>query len=210
LEEKIDAVLFEYRGCSACPLHKNRKVMISGRGKIHTKIVAVVDRVSPRAAVTGNPLDGGEGKFLSSLFKRSGIDPSYVWVTPVVSCPSASLSPRTRGRIEMLPAPKTGEISACQERLHAEINIIEPHVILAFGSAAMKGVTTRPTSLSDARGRVTEAFIQGNLVEYPVPMMVLPSINQLFRNPSQNVGGMWNKTIGNIRDALDVAKQFNV
>jgi uracil-DNA glycosylase family 4 len=210
LEEKIDELLFDHRDCTLCPLHKHRKVLIRGQGKLHTKIVAVVDRVSPRAAVTGNPLDGGEGKFLASVLKKAGIDPSYVWVTPVVSCPSSSLAPRPRGRIDMLSAPKPGELAACRSRLHAEINIIEPHIILAFGSAAMKGVTLRPTSVVEARGRVTEAYIQGNLVEYAVPMMVLPSVNQLYRDPSQNVGGMWNKTIGNIKDALDVASKFNV
>lgn len=177
--------------------------MIHGQGRVDTKVVALVDRVGPRAATTGDIFNGGEGKFLSGIFKRAGIYPAALWVTSVVACPTASLAPRERGRIEMLPAPKLSEIKACQPRLHTELHLIEPYIIFAFGTSSAKALCPKQAIL---HGRVIEAFVQGDLIEYAVPMMPLPSINQLYRNTTQNVGGMWNKTLEHIREGLEVAR----
>tara|TARA_B100000131_G_scaffold166520_2_gene161005 strand:+ start:5588 stop:6148 length:561 start_codon:yes stop_codon:yes gene_type:complete len=176
--------------------------MIRGKGRVDTKIVAVIDRVGPSGAATGDILSGGEGKVLVTLLKRAGISPSAVWTTPVVSCPTGSLIPRARGRIEMLPAPKLSEAKACRERLHGELSRIEPYIVFAFGSSAVKALYPKQSIVN---GRVVEGFIQGELVEYAVPIMPLPSINQLYRNTSQNSGGMWNKTLESLREGLKVA-----
>ena len=207
LEERIDELLFEYRSCTACGLHRNRKALLYGKGNPNTYVVAVIDRVGPRAAATGNILTGGEGRFLTTLFKRAGMDPSAVWMTPVVSCPTGTLRPQNR-RVEMLPGPKKPEIEACSSRLHQEIHLIEPCLILAFGSASVNAVVPN-AKVKELQGRVTEAFIQGDLVQYPVPMMALPSINQLYRNPGQNVGGIWNKTLEHLKTGLNVAQRLN-
>jgi uracil-DNA glycosylase family 4 len=201
--KKVEEISFNYRSCTNCDLHKYRKVTIRGQGRVDTGIVAVIDRVSPGGATSGDLFYGGEGKALSSILKRAGILPSAVWVTPVVACPTGSLAPRERGRIEMLPAPKLSEAKACQPRLYGELHSIQPYIILAFGPASIKALYPKQSIVV---GRVVEAFIQGDLVEYAVPMMPLPSINQLYRNTTQNVGGMWNKTLEHIREGLEVAR----
>ena len=203
LGTRIDELLFKQRTCTSCSLHINRKTLLVGNGSVVTDVVAVVDRVSPRAAVTGNLYSGGEGKFLSTLFLRAGMSPTALWVTPVVSCPTGSLVP-TKGRIDMLPAPKKIETSACSPRLHQEIHLIEPSIIFAFGTTSVTALSPK-AKFTEVRGRVSEATIQGDLVHYPVPMMALPSINQLYRNPTQAVGGVWHKTLENIQEGLDIA-----
>ena len=200
---EIDELLFKQRSCTSCPLHVHRKTLIAGVGSTAADIVAVVDRVSPTGATVGNIYSGGEGRYLEALFKRSGIDPKYIWVTPVVSCPTGTLR-STRGRVEMLPAPKKSEVQECSSRLHKEIHLIEPALIFAFGSASVSALAPK-AKYTEVSGRVSEASIQGDLVTYPVPMMALPSINQLYRNPAQKVGGIWNKTVDYIREGLDVA-----
>lgn len=205
-EEKIENLLFEQRSCTSCGLHRNRKVLLCGKGSPSTHLVAVIDRVGPRAAVTGDILSSGEGRFLNTLFKRAGMSPAAIWVTPVVSCPTGGLRPQPR-RIEMLPAPKKSEVEACNTRLHQEIHLIEPCLIFAFGSASVNALVPN-VKVQEVQGRVVEAFIQGDLIKYPVPTMALPSVNQLYRNPSQKVGGIWNKTLDNIRVGLDIAHRI--
>ena len=137
--------LFSYRTCSKCSLCKNRKTLLYGKGRTSTHVVAVLDRVGPRAASTGNILTGGEGRFLTTLFKRAGMDPSAIWITPVVSCPTGTTLPQQNRRVEMLPAPKKSEVEACSPRLHEEIHNIEPCMIFAFGSASVSSLV--PLSL---------------------------------------------------------------
>lgn len=207
LEERIDELLFSYRSCTKCSLCKNRKTLLYGRGSVNTHIVAVIDRVGPRAASTGNIFTGGEGRFLTTLFKRAGMSPSAIWITPVVSCPTGTNQPQQNRRVEMLPAPKKSEVEACRPRLHEELHLIEPCMVFAFGSASVNSLVPN-AKFQELQGRVSEAFIQGDLVEYPVPLMALPSMNQLYRNPAQNVGSIWNKTLENIKAGLAVAHQL--
>ena len=207
LEERIDDTLFEYRSCTKCGLCRNRKTLLYGKGRVHTHVVAVIDRVGPRAAASGNILMGGEGRFLTTLFKRAGMDPAAVWITPVVSCPTGSAAPQKNRPVEMLPAPKKSEIEACSPRLHKEIHLIEPCMVFAFGSASASSLVPN-AKFQELQGRVSEALITGDLVEYPVPMMALPSMNQLYRNPSQKPGGMWNKTLDSIKTGLAVAHKL--
>ena len=208
LEERIDELLFSYRTCSKCSLCKNRNTLLYGKGRTSTHVVAVLDRVGPRAASTGNILTGGEGRFLTTLFKRAGMDPSAIWITPVVSCPTGTTLPQQNRRVEMLPAPKKSEVEACSPRLHEEIHNIEPCMIFAFGSASVSSLVPN-AKFQELQGRVTEAFITGDLVEYPVPMMALPSMNQLYRNPAQKPGSIWNKTLESIKAGLAVAHKLN-
>lgn len=207
LEERIDELLFSYRTCTKCSLCKNRKTMLRGKGKVRTHIVAIIDRVGPRAAATGNISTGGEGRFLTTLFKRAGMDPNSIWITPVVSCPTGTLRPQQNRRVEMLPAPKKSELEACSSRLHMEIHNIEPCMLFAFGAASVSALVPNG-KMQELQGRVTEAFIKGDLVEYPVPMMALPSMNQLYRNPAQKPGGIWNKTFESIKAGLAVAHKL--
>lgn len=204
LNEQIDETLFSYRTCTKCALCKNRKTLLYGRGKVETHIVAVIDRVGPRAASSGNIFTGGEGRFLTTLFKRAGMDPKSIWITPVVSCPTGVVAPQQKRRVEMLPAPKKSEVEACSPRLHRELHLIEPCMIFAFGAASVSALVPN-AKFKELQGRVTEAVVRGDLVEYPVPMMALPSMNQLYRNPAQNVGSIWNKTLDNLKAGLSVA-----
>ena len=81
-------------------------------------------------------------------------------------------------------------------------------MIFAFGSASVSSLVPN-AKFQELQGRVTEAFITGDLVEYPVPMMALPSMNQLYRNPAQKPGSIWNKTLESIKAGLAVAHKLN-
>lgn len=206
-KDDLKSYLHTFNNCAECRLHKNRKCLVLGKGSIHASVVILLDRVSVRAAYNGNIMDGGEGQTLQQVLRFVAEDypiirSSFLWVTPTVLCPTQRL-----GRQEMLPTPSAKEQTACFSRLSEEIHYIQPEIIIACGTAAYKTTTaTGSGSYDESLGRVVEAHITGDVGTYPVPMMVTYSMNQLLRNPTQNVGGVWNKTVGHFKQAIATAK----
>jgi len=206
-KDDLKSYLHKFNNCEECRLHKNRKHLITGKGSIDASVVILLDRVSFAAACSGDIMSGGEGKVLQQVLRFVAEDypiirTKYLWVTSVVACPTQRLGGRA---VEMLPAPTAKEQVACSPRLSGEIHKIQPEIILCCGSAAHKALRI-DGSYDESLGRVVEATIHGDTREYRVPAMVTYSMNQLYRNPAQNVGGMWNKTVGHAKQAVKISK----
>jgi uracil-DNA glycosylase family 4 len=208
-KDDLKSFLRTFRDCEDCSLHKNRKTLILGRGSVKASIIILLDKVSPRAASSGNILDGGEGKTLQQVLRFVAEDypvirSNLLWITPVVICPTKKIG---KTQLEFLPSPSSKQATACSGRLFGEIHTIQPSIIIACGTAAYKAVTpASATPHGTNLGRVVEAYIEGDMGVYPVPMMVTNSMNKLYRDPSQNVRGIWNKTIGHFKQAVDISE----
>ncbi len=205
--DDLKSFLHTFQDCKECALHKNRKTLITGKGSVNASVVILLDRVSAQAASGGNIMDGGEGKTLQQVLKFVAKDypvirDSFLWVTPVTVCPTKRV-----GKLEMLPPPSAREHAACSARLFGEMHTIQPEIVIACGASAYKALNpTRGTPHADNIGRVVEGHIVGDIGTYPVPMMVTFPMNQLFRNPTQTVDGIWNKTISHFKQAINIAQ----
>lgn len=205
-QSKLEGIQFECSRCTGCKLHLNRKISISGVGHADANIVMVVDRTSVQTAVNGNLFAGREGSILNHLIRLSELDTSKLWVTPCVACPTEKSVPGARPK-EVFGAPKPASIRGCIPRLHKEISVIDPNMIVAMGPssvAALRGDYTFTAS----KGRVVEASIIGEVVDYRLPMMVVDGVMTLLRS-AQNPGKIWNKNLADIRLAEQISKQLN-
>jgi DNA polymerase len=77
----------------------------------------------------GRPFVGRSGKFLDKLLTRAGLSRSEVYLTGAVRCPT----PRNR-------MPTSGEIKACGEFLKAQLQVVNPKLIVALGKVALKAL----------------------------------------------------------------------
>lgn len=204
-QSKLEDIQFNYSTCVSCKLNSNRKVSIVGVGSSDADIVLVVDRTSVQTAVNGNLFAGREGSILNHLIRLSDLDPSSLWVTPCVVCPTEKSVPGMRTK-EVFSAPKSASIKACSSRLHQEIRTLDPNMLIAMGPtsvAALRGEST----FTATKGRVVEANIIGEVVDYKLPMMVVDGVMTLLRT-AQNPGKIWNKNLADIRLAAQISKQL--
>jgi DNA polymerase len=74
---------------------------------------------------TGKPFVGRAGKFLNKVLAKNGINREEVFVTNIVK----HLTPQNR-------KPLPDEIAACAPYLTAQINLIEPEVVVLMGTVA--------------------------------------------------------------------------
>lgn len=204
-QSKLDHIQFKCSNCTDCKLSLNRKVAIHGMGYPTARIVLVVDRTSVHAAVSGNLFAGREGSILNHLVRLAELDPNELWVTPCVACPTERSIPGKRPK-EVFSAPKHAALKACSSRLHEEIRAIDPNLIIAMGPSSYASLRGE-SNFTSSKGRVVEATIRGEVVDYKLPMMVIDGVMTLLRS-AQNPGKIWNKNLADIRLAQRISKQL--
>jgi uracil-DNA glycosylase family 4 len=211
--EKITALLAlndKYGSCTDCKLHRMRRGRsMRGTGNPDARVLFILERASPEEAKTCAFLTSGRyNLILDTLFGFSGKRKEDYWLTPLVACPTTIISDNTRAMpIEATPVPKSKEIAACRPRIHAEINIVAPELVVAMGQAAARPIIHKePLSLNYNLGEIHEGLIDGETGTYPVPVLLTHSLHALLTQPDLASGGIWNKTAGHIALAFEIVE----
>lgn len=208
---KLVEIQAKYKKCRECPLHENRRTGLVSYGNPASKVVFVVDRLSPLEVTSGDFLVGTN--YLSTLgilFDYLGKKVDDFYFTPLVACPTtkipSNLPKEELARIEHVPLPKNKELEACAKRLHEEIHLLEPRLIVAFGQLAAKALIKKDTpSLHYNLNEIHEGSVKGDFIDYPVPVLLTYSLHTLLTNPDTEDGGIWHKTALAIHKAIEIA-----
>jgi len=99
-------------------------------GKSNVDIMLLGRNPGNQELVNGVPFIGPAGKRVDKFLDEIGISRDQCWVTNVCKCYSENNRP-----------PTYGEIMACSKYLKAEIELIKPKLIIAFGNEAKHMVT---------------------------------------------------------------------
>lgn len=151
-------------GCLRCGLHETRSRVVFGEGDPTTRVVCVGEAPGAREDATGRPFVGRAGKLLDRLLLSAGFPRESVYICNVLKCrPPGNRNPREE------------EISACSPFLLRQLALIDPAVIVAFGTFASRTLLETRESLGRMRRR-THVF-RG----WPVVVTYHPAA--LLRNP---------------------------
>ena len=166
----------EWENCEKCELGIRRKSIdgefVFGVGK-RRGILFVGEGPGVNEEKKGIPFIGKSGQLLRKVITKLGLVDYYI--TNIVACRSCAQeydgdgNPRTytdRRTGEVLPkikdeAPTPIQVEACSPRLHEEIYLVDPVIIIALGGEAAKGLTGRPVPIAKNRGNVEKIFIPG-------------------------------------------------
>ena len=96
----------------------------------------------------GLPFVGPAGRVLAEAMEEAGIDRAKVYLTNVVK--HFKWKPRGKRRIHQ--KPRLSEILACRPWLDAEIEVIEPNVILCLGATAAQTLLGSDFRVTKSRG----------------------------------------------------------
>lgn len=158
--------------CDKCRFCANtEKPLLMGRGSKNSKIMIIQDAPSVLESRKRKQFYGKScSNFINSMIKRD-IDVSEVYFTSVLKCPAV---PNDEDTYDL----KQGDIKECQETLMAEINVINPDIIVPMGNMSLK-LTYGKTGITKHRGNAMEIEIEGR------KRIVLPIIHprQALKKP---------------------------
>jgi len=156
-------------GCTACPLHETGTQTVFGEGSSKAEVVFVGEQPGDQEDLQGKPFVGPAGKLLDKALEDAGIDRSQVYVTNVVK----HFKWQARGKRRIHQKPNWSEIAACRPWLEAELDVIEPRVLVCLGATAAQALLGRDFRVSRRRGELVESDLAENVIATVHPSSIL-------------------------------------
>jgi len=138
------------RACRGCDLHARATQTVFGEGPRSARYVLVGEQPGDREDIEGAPFVGPAGAVLDRALEEAGLDRALVYVTNAVK----HFKWTPRGKRRMHERPSYGEVTACSAWLEAELDVIEPRVVVCLGSTAAQAFFGASFRVTKAFGRV--------------------------------------------------------
>jgi DNA polymerase len=117
-------------------------------GQTSAQIVFIGEQPGDEEDHQGHPFVGPAGKLLDRALADAGIDRSLVYVTNAVK----HFKFEERGKRRLHKKPSGMEIRACRPWLEAEINLIQPQIMVCLGATAARSVFGSAYRVTKERG----------------------------------------------------------
>ena len=141
------------KGCRACPLWKLGTQTVFGEGSPRARVMFVGEQPGDKEDLAGRPFVGPAGAVLDKALDEAGIDRREVYVTNAVK--HFKWEPRGKRRIHK--KPNAMEIAACRPWLGAEIEALQPEVIVCLGATAAQALLGKQFRVTTSRGEIIES-----------------------------------------------------
>lgn len=125
-EQTLALIAQEVAVCTKCALHESRKKSVAGEGPADAEIMFIGEGPGFHENEQGRPFVGASGKFLDQLLAQAELTRADVFICNVVKC----RPPENRD-------PHPDELSACDEYLQKQIEMINPSIIVTLGRISM-------------------------------------------------------------------------
>lgn len=164
-EAAMEAVRARLGDCSSCRLSGTRRSIVFGEGDPRSGILVVGEGPGASEDETGRPFVGKAGQLLDRILASIGLDRGGCFIANVVKCRPPS---------NRVPSPD--EVDACAWVLDAQIDAMQPGVILALGATAVSRLLGIRSPIGQARN--SEHSYRG------IPVIVTYHPAALLRTPA--------------------------
>jgi DNA polymerase len=141
------------QSCRGCDLYKNATQTVFGEGPKKAKIIFVGEQPGDMEDRAGHPFVGPAGRLLDKALTEAGIPRDQVYVTNAVK----HFKWIWRGKRRLHQKPSIREVAACRPWLEAEIEAIQPKMVVCMGATAAQSVLGRPVPITKERGKFIES-----------------------------------------------------
>ena len=134
--------------CVKCPkLAATRTQVVFGVGSIDAELMFVGEAPGADEDAAGEPFVGAAGQLLTRMIGAMGLTREQVYIANILKCrPDVSADGSGNRK------PTSAEMQTCIPYLHAQIDLIQPKVLVALGGTAMEGLLAQ-TGIMKLRGR---------------------------------------------------------
>lgn len=142
LEQKLANLAEICARCTQCELHRNRTFSVFADGNPHARLMLIGEGPGALEDQTGVPFVGKAGQLLTRMLHAAGFNRLQdIYITNVVKC-------RPPGNRTPTPA----EMQACFPYLQAQIEWVQPAILILAGATALRGVLKDHRPISQVRG----------------------------------------------------------
>ena len=126
-QEKLNCIEKLICACDKCELAQHRNKAVPGEGAADAEIMIIGEGPGEENDKTGRPFVGRGGKILDKYLEEAGLQRDKMFLTNIIKC-----------RMPHNATPNQAVISACQDYLTQQIEVIQPKIIITLGLPAAK------------------------------------------------------------------------
>lgn len=139
----------EVEGCTRCPaLVDSRSQIVNGTGPANADVMLVGEGPGATEDEQGEPFVGRSGDVLTEKLREVGLDRETVRITNCVRC----RPPNNRD-------PSKEELGNCRGYLEAEIDLVDPEVIVTLGKVPGEHLLGRSVAVTKEAGSLESVRI---------------------------------------------------
>jgi uracil-DNA glycosylase family protein len=139
--------------CEGCPLFANATQTVFGAGPATARVMLIGEQPGDREDLAGEPFVGPAGQLLDRVLAEAGVPRKQVYVTNAVK--HFKWTPRGKKRLHAKPSSR--EISACHPWLEAELEAVDPEMLVLLGATAAQALLGPKFRITKQRGQPFES-----------------------------------------------------
>ena len=134
--------------CVKCRhLASSRKNVVFGVGTVDAKLMFVGEAPGADEDAAAEPFVGKAGQLLTKIIQTMGLQRDQVYIANILKC-----RPDTPSQAYGNRKPTAEEMQTCIPYLHAQIDLIQPKVLVALGATAVEGLLGKTEGITRLRG----------------------------------------------------------
>jgi DNA polymerase len=150
---RLDTLRQDVQSCTACELYKGTTQAVFGEGLVKSEVMFVGEQPGDREDREGHPFVGPAGRMLDRALEAAGIDRTLAYVTNTVK----HFRYEQRGKRRIHQRPGSEHIKACRPWLDAELEVVQPRVLVCLGAVAAQGLLGSKVKVTKDRGKPLES-----------------------------------------------------
>jgi uracil-DNA glycosylase len=167
-DRTLDSLAAAASSCHGCPLYQGASQAVFGHGHPDAPIMLVGEQPGDREDVEGLPFVGPAGRLLDRALGDAGIDPELTYQTNAVKHFKFTRK-STKRRIHQKPSRT--EVVACRPWLIAEIETLQPQLIVLLGATAAQSLLGTDFRVSAHRGELLHLPPETRVQLDPQPLL---------------------------------------
>jgi DNA polymerase len=195
---ELERLAAEAAGCTACDLYRNATQTVFGEGPVKARLLLLGEQPGDQEDKAGEPFVGPAGRILDKALVEVGLKRDDVYITNAVK----HFKWTAKGKRRIHQRPSAGEVAACRQWLHAELEVVDPAVIVALGATAGQALFGSRFRVGESRGQVLD--YEGR----PLVATIHPSAVLRAREPSDR-DAQYAGFVADLQIAVDVLDKEN-
>ena len=148
----LSALRVAVQTCHGCTLYREATQAVFGEGSAHARVILIGEVPGDSEDLAGKPFVGPAGRLLDEALGVAHIPRDEVYVTNAVK----HFKFTRRGKKRIHDKPTRYEISACKPWLTAELDAIDPDIVVMLGATAAQALMGPKFRVTKERGHVIE------------------------------------------------------
>lgn len=157
------------RACRGCDLWRHATQTVFGEGLKRARVMLVGEMPGNDEDLAGHPFVGPAGRILDRALDEAHIDRRDAYVTNIVK----HFKWEPRGKRRLHKTPNVSEVNACRPWFEAELELVQPDVLVCLGATAAKAVLGPAFRVSKEHGRFVASDLAPQVTATGHPSAVL-------------------------------------